>query len=75
MKRWRLSKKQKERYAKAIRLRFEDESRTIGSGVRPVVVLSVGPKWVRLQSAQSGVSTKVNKKAWERLVRRRPSSI
>jgi len=45
-----MTRNKRARYAKAIWVHFNDEARRIGSGVRPVVVETLGPKWVTLRA-------------------------
>ena len=55
----------KKRYNDAVLVHFNDEARSIGSGIRPVVVLSIGPKWVRLRSPSNGSKATVTRQFWD----------
>ena len=55
---------------------LQDEAPRIGSGMRRVQVLSIGPKWVRLKYLKGKVKNrsiviyhKLPRKTWDRLMR------
>jgi len=63
-----LPKRLRSRYERASWFRFEDEAPRIGSGLRPVIVISVGPQWVRIESID-GAGTRLPRRAYDALMK------
>jgi hypothetical protein len=49
-----------------IELHLNDEVPRLGSGRRRAVVRSLGPKWVSLHSAASGVTARISRQLFDR---------
>lgn len=60
-----MTRKKRALYRKAVWCHFNGEARRIGSGARPVIVLSIGPKWVRLKSPSNGFVARIGRVAWD----------
>lgn len=52
-----------------LRVHFNDEAPTIGSGRRLVFVESFGPRWVRIRSPWTYQSAKIARDVWDTLPR------
>ena len=59
----------KQLHKQAIHVRFEDECRAVGCGVRPVVIERKGPKWTTIINPLTGRQHKIEARLWERLER------
>lgn len=64
-----MKRKTKARYRLAVWLHFDDEAPRIGSGRRPVIIKSKGPKWVYLVAPSTGFGTRLSRKTFDQLMR------
>jgi len=67
--RYKLNAKKRRAYADAVCVHFNDEAPRIGSGVRRVVVESIGPKWVKLRAPSTGTSQRIKRAVWNDVAR------
>jgi hypothetical protein len=59
----------KQLYKRAQWVRLDDDIPRVGSGLRPVVVKSIGPKWVRLLIPATGSGVRIPRRKWEAITR------
>ena len=52
-----------------LRIHLGNQCPRIGSGVRGVQIVSVGPKWVHFRETATQTPGKLSRKDWDRLVR------
>lgn len=64
-----MTRKQRKLYKQAVHVRFEDECRAIGSGIRPVVIKTLGPKWASLISPYTGKTHKLPRRVWDHIAK------
>lgn len=57
--------------AETLTLRLDGEAPAIGSGVRKVQVISVGPKWATIRAARGGRRVRLRRKVWDRVINAR----
>jgi len=62
---------QRQMYKQAIWLRLDGEAPRLGSGLRPLYVASVGPKWVRVIAPSDGTAHRFPRRVWDALLKAR----
>jgi len=58
-------KRRRDGYKASINVRFDGEVPRIGCGVRPVMICSIGPKWVYLYSPERDIKQKLPRSTWD----------
>lgn len=52
-----------------MRIHLDDECPRIGSGVRGVQIVSVGPKWARFKETATQTPGKLRRPVWDKLIK------